>query len=156
MCLNATVWLKMGASKRAFVGLPALIGILFLSGCLPIPTVPHGLEPVPDQEAVDSLRPGGSNRADVLLLLGEPKHRLDNDRFLLYEWLVAYGYVIVGGYTQAYPIPVAGPQYLCFEFGPESHLIRREHLIGSLYAEPDKAIRKCMNLPEEGDGSSKK
>ena len=138
------------------MALPALIGMLLLAGCLPVPTVPHGLEPVPDQETVDSLSPGASTRADVLLRLGEPRHRLDDDRFFLYEWKVAYGYVIVGGYTQAYPVPVAGPQYLCFEFGPDSQLIRREHVIGSLYAKPDKAIRKCMKLPEETDESGNK
>jgi hypothetical protein len=146
----------MAASNLIFMGLPVLIGMLLLAGCLPIPTVPHGLEPVPDQEAVDSLSPGVSTRADVLLLLGEPKHRLDDDRFFLYEWDVAYGYVIVGGYTQAYPVPVAGPQYLCFEFGPDSRVVHREHLIGSLYAKPDKAIRKCMKLLEEPDESGKK
>ncbi len=154
--MRVTVWSNMAASKRMSKGYPVLIGMLLLAGCLPVPTVPHGLEPVPDQETVDSLSPRASTRADVLLRLGEPRHRLDDDRFFLYEWDVAYGYVIVGGYTQAYPVPVAGPQYLCFEFGPDSGLVRREHLIGSLYAKPDKAIRKCMKLPEEPDEPDKK
>ena len=122
---------------------------LLIAGCLPVPAVPHGLGVVPDKKAFESLCPGTATRADVLLLLGEPNHRLDDDRFLMYEWIVAYGYVIVGGYTQAYPFPVTAPHYLCLEFGADSRLVRREHLTGSLYAKPDKAIRRCMQQPEE-------
>jgi hypothetical protein len=81
--------------------------------------------------------------------MGEPRHRLDDDRFLMYEWDVAYGYVVVGGGTQAYPIPVMAPHYFCLEFGPDSQLARCDHLVGSLYAKPDKAIRRCMEPPEK-------
>jgi len=154
--LNVTVWSNMAADRWLSISCSVLIGVLLLAGCLPIPVVPHGLGVVPDKEAFESLRPGVTTRADVLLLLGEPNHRFDDDRFLMYEWTVAYGYVIVGGYTQAYPIPVAAPHYLCLEFGLDSRLVRNEHLIGSLYAKPDKAIRRCTKQSEELDESGEK
>ena len=154
--MNFTVWSNMAAIKWLLISSSVLIGALLLSGCLPIPVVPHGLGVVPDKEAFESLRPNSATRADVLLLLGEPNYRLDDDRFLMYEWTVAYGYVIVGGYTQAYPVPVAKPHYLCLEFGPDSRLVRSEQLTGSLYSKPDKAIRRCMKQPEELDASGEK
>ena len=147
--MNVTAWSNMAAGKRLSISRSVLIGALLLSGCLPIPAVPHGLGVVPDKEAFESLLPGEATRADILLLLGPPNHRLDDDRFLMYEWMVSYGYIIVGGYTQAYPIPVTAPHYMCLEFGPDSRLVRREYLTGSLYAKPEKAIRRCMNQPEE-------
>lgn len=119
--------------------------LLLATGCLPIPTPPHGIGIVIEEETFESLRPSETSRADVLLTLGKPHHRVEGDRFLLYEWDVAYGYVIVGGYTQAYPIPVTAPHYLCLEFAEDGRLIRRETITGGLYAKPDKAIEKCKN-----------
>jgi hypothetical protein len=132
-------------------GAALILGAFLFYGCLPLPTIPHGLGVVLDKEAFESLRPGEVSRADVLLALGEPRHRLEKDRFLMYEWTVAYGYVIVGGPCQALPIPVTAPHYLCLEFGLDSSLLRREHFRGSLYANPKKAIRKCIcaDQPEE-------
>ena len=141
----------MAADKWLSLPCSVLIGALFLAGCLPIPTVPHGLDVVPDKEAFASLCSGAATRADVLLLMGEPKHRLDDDRFLMYEWDVAYGYVLIGGGYSGAIIPVMAPHYFCLEFGPGSQLVRCEHLVGSLYAKPDKAIRRCMKQPEKPD-----
>ena len=138
----------MAAGRCLSISSSVLIGMLLFGGCLPIPTVPHGLGVVPDKEAFESFRSGKVTRADVLFLLGEPSHRLDDDRFLMYEWTEAYGYLIVGGYYQAYPIPVTVPHYMCLEFGTDSRLVRREYLTGSLYAKPNKAIKRCMKQPE--------
>jgi hypothetical protein len=161
--LNDTVWSNMAANKFLSIGCSVLIGTLFLAGCcVPVPTVPHSFK-APDQEAVESFTPGATTRADVLLLLGEPKHRLDDDRFLMYEWTVAYGYLYVIGYTRETLLPIDSPEYMCFEFGSDSHLVRREHIMGSAMgfselspSKPDKAIRRCMKLPEEPDESDKK
>ena len=139
----------MAADK--WLSLPGLVlvGALLLAGCLPIPVVPHGLDVVPDKDAFKSLCSGAATRADVLLLMGEPRHRLDDDRFLMYEWDVAYGYVVAGGGYNAVIIPVTAPHYFCLEFGPDSQLARCDHLVGSLYAKPDKAMRRCMKQPEK-------
>ena len=142
-------------NKRSFI-LQSAVGILLLSGCLPVPTLPHALSVVPDKDACEALVIGEATRADVLLLMGDPRYRLEDDRFFMYEWTVSYGYLIVGGYMQAYPIPVIAPHYYCLEFGNDSRLVRREHLIGALYGKPEKAKRKCMKLPEEQDESGEK
>ena len=126
-----------------------LCGVILLAGCLPVPTIPHGLGVVLDKEDFESLRPGEVTRADILMNLGEPRHRLQGDRFFMYEWTVSYGYVIVGGGYQAYPFPVTAPHYLCLEFGTDSKLVRQERITGSLYAKPDKAIQKCTGQQEE-------
>lgn len=141
---------------RSLMLLTVVIGALLLSGCLPVPTLPHALSVVPDKDACEALVIGEATRADVLLLMGDPHYRLDDDRFFMYKWTVSYGYVIVGGYMQACPIPVTAPHYYCLEFGPDSRLVRREHLIGALYGKPERAKRKCMQLPEEQDESEKK
>jgi hypothetical protein len=138
----------MVAAKRYFRSCLAILGICFLPGCIPIPAPPHGLGVVPDMDAIKSFRLQHSTRADVLLKLGEPRYRLDGDRFLIYEWEVAYGYLVIGGPGAAFPLPVSFPHYLCLEFGADSRLVRQDHLIGSIYGKPDKAIRKCMNPSE--------
>jgi len=140
----------MAAHKRLSVSCFVLVGALFLAGCLPIPVVPHGLGVVPDKDAFKSLCSGAATRADVLLLMGEPKYRLD-DAHLMYEWDVAYGYVVAGGGYNAVIIPVTAPHYFCLEFGPDSQLARCDHLVGSLYAKPDKAMRRCMKRPAKPD-----
>lgn len=126
-----------------------IILCLLATGCLPVPTPPHGLGVVLDEETFAALRPGEVTRADVLLTLGEPHHRLDEDRCLMYEWEVAYGYVIVGGAMQAYPIPVVAPHYLCLEFAGDGRLLRRDAFTGGIYAKPDKAIARCLHPQEE-------
>jgi hypothetical protein len=122
--------------------------LLLLPGCIPVPTIPHGLGVVPDKETFESLQSGQATRADVLLLLGEPKERLSDDRFLMYEWDVVYGWVIVGGPYQAIPVPVGAPHYFCLEFGSDSTLVRREQLTGSVYGKLNETIPRCMNGPE--------
>lgn len=129
-----------------FLTLLIILGV----GCIPLPTPPHGLGVVLDKESFANLTPGHVARADVLLTLGEPRYRLDADRFLMYEWAVAYGYVIVGGATQAYPIPVVAPHYLCLEFAADGQLVRRDEITGGLYAKPDRAIDQCTH--PHGDG----
>jgi hypothetical protein len=141
----------MAAHKSLSASLFVLVGALFLAGCLPIPVVPHGLGVVPDKDAFESLCSGATTRADVLLSMGEPKYRLDDDRFLMWEWDVAYGWVAIGGGYSGVIFPVMAPHYFCLEFGPDSQLARCDHLVGSLYAKPDKAMRRCMKRPEKPD-----
>jgi len=142
--------------RNRFPLLLLLLGALLLAGCFPLPTVPRGLGVVPDKETLESLLPGEASRADVLLLLGEPQHRLDDNRFLMYEWTVAYGSAIVYLVAEVIPVPAVAPHYLCLEFGPDSRLVRREHFTGSLYGEPDKAIMRCMKRQEKLDESGEK
>jgi hypothetical protein len=64
---------------------------------------------------------------------------------LIYEWDVAYGWLLIAGGAYA---PIIFPHYLCLEFGADSRLVRQDHLIGSIYGKPDKAKKKCMNPSE--------
>jgi len=91
----------------------------------------------------------------MLLTLGEPRYRLEGDRFMMYEWDVAYGYLVIGGPQAAYPVPVVTPHYLCFEFGADGRLVRRSTLSGAIYGKPDRAIGECMHplgAPDAADG----
>lgn len=124
-----------------------LLGIVFLlAGCAP--TIPHGLGRVYDRKSYETLHPGESTRTDVLMTLGEPLYRFEEDRFFMYEWEVVYawGYIPYGPF-----FPVCAPHYLCLEFAPDSHLVRCEHFIGSLYGTAEKAIQRCtsVNHPEK-------
>ena len=152
--LSVIVLSYMVARSRTAMFLTAfMLGVLLLAGCIiPVPTIPHGFGVVPDKEAFESLQSGQATRADVLLLLGEANHRLSDDRFLMYEWKVAYGYIIAGlPYGPAIAFPVGAPHYLCLEFGPDSSLVRREHLMGSFFGKLDNAIRECVKQSAETD-----
>jgi hypothetical protein len=122
-----------------------ILGFSLMAGCIPIPAPPHGLGVIPDKEGFESFRIDVSKRADILLVLGEPQYRLDEDRFLLYEWTVAYGYLLIGGPGAGAALPVTAPHFFCFEFGSDSKLLRKEHLVGSIYGGPEKVQKRCLN-----------
>lgn len=126
------------------------LSVSTMAGCIPLPVPPHGLGVVPDKEEFESFRTGISKRADVLLALGEPRYRLDEDRFLLYEWTVAYGYLLISGGAV---LPITVPNFLCLEFGSDSRLLRKEHLVGSIYGEPEKAQKRCLD-PSAGENEA--
>lgn len=94
-----------------------------------------------------------SKRSDVLLSLGEPRYRLEGDRFLMYEWDVAYGYLLIGGPGAGAALPLAAPHFLCFEFGKDARLVRKFTLSGAIYDKHDNAIKKCTHSSEAGDGA---
>ena len=146
----------MGASKQLSASPLLLLVAISLVSCIAIPTPPHGLGVVPDKEAFESLRPGEATRADALLLLGSPKYRLADDRFLMYEWLVAHGYVAVGMYGAGTGFPVAVSHYLCLEFDADSRLVRRTHFSASPFAKPDEATVRCTKPTEVLDDSREK
>jgi hypothetical protein len=139
--------------------IPSLTLAMLLSGCLliPVPTPGHSYGPTVDMAVLESLRPGEASRTDVLLTLGEPTRRSEDDRYLIYAWTVVHGYGVLfvgAGYTGAmFPLPVTAPNYLCFEFGPKSMLVRRENLRGSLQAklDMDNAFEACKQKMESKD-----
>ena len=70
--------------------------VLLLAGC--VPTIPYGIDRVYDIKAYETLHPCEATRADVLMTLGEPLYRLEEDRFFMYKWKVVYawGYIPYG------------------------------------------------------------
>ena len=130
-----------------------LFSVFLFVGC-PIPTIPHGNGVVLDNDTFESFQPGEATRADILLNFGEPRYRHEDDQYLIYEWRMTYGYVIIASPAGALPpIPVSWPHYLCLELGPDSYIVRREHLIGSLFRDANEAIQVCTNSKEEDNES---
>jgi len=96
-------------------------------GCalLPTPTV-VGYSEIPSK-TIESFEPGKTTRAEVLLKLGEPGERSENDRVFVYHWQQVAGFSMVptslGG-------TVTNDHYLGFEFGPNNRLKRVKEFSG--------------------------
>jgi len=130
----------------------SIAAFLPLAACIPIPTPPHDIGLVPDRTATSALKIGVSKRSDVLLTLGEPRFQLEDDRFLMYKWDVAYGYIFIGGYYSGAMFPASAPHYLCFEFSNDGRLLRHSILSGTLFSNSEKkAINECIHPSEAPD-----
>ena len=76
-----------------------------LPGCILLPMPEHGLisgKGGVAEETLAALRSDRATRADVLLRLGEPSERREDDRVFVYGWKVKWGYGFVyfaGGAT---------------------------------------------------------
>ncbi len=96
---------------------------LGLSGCILIPTpTVVGYSEITNK-TIESLEPGKTTRADVLLKLGEPGERLENDRIFVYHWTQEAGF---GMGTTA----LTNDHYLALEFGPDRRLKRVKEFSG--------------------------
>ena len=100
-----------------------LLAMPFIAACivLPVPTPDHAAEPgYIKNDRVDSLVQGWTTRADVLLSLGGPHHRLESDRVFIYEYTAHQAYIFWGvgahGGGDGGVVPVRDPHLLCIEF----------------------------------------
>ena len=103
-----------------------LIGV-GLSGCILIPTPSVvGYRVIPNK-TIESLETGKTTRADVLLKLGEPGERLEDDRIFVYHWEQVAGFGMI-------PTALGGSMtkdhYLGLEFGPDNRLKRVKEFSG--------------------------
>ena len=108
------------------MALLALTG-LGLSGCIIIPTPSHGGVGVITKETIELFEPGKTARADVLLRLGDPYIRLEEDRFFVYEWMRRSGYwgiALPGGPGGT----IRHSCYLGLEFTPDNRVKRAKVL----------------------------
>ena len=146
----------MRASERLIVcvGL-ALISVGAVSGCiiLPVPTPAHSGVGVITEEAVKSLKPEETTRAEVLLLFGAPANRYEEDRFFVYTFERTHGYLLVGlAYVGGAVGPMKKVHYLALEFTLTGRLLRQ-----AFFEEPwfgsdrDRSLRQWM---EKAHGSS--
>ena len=105
---------RVAVARRAVRDGLVLLATALLSACviLPVPTPPIGARVISD-EAQGSIKSGTTTRADVLLALGNPDERQDDDRLFAYKWQVSYASVAVG---VAYLGGMVGPMwwYRCF------------------------------------------
>ena len=71
-----------------------------LTGCIALPLPDHrllsGKGAVPE-ETIEAMRADHATRADVLLRLGEPSERRENDRVFVYGWQTCWGYMLMFG-----------------------------------------------------------
>ena len=105
------------------IALLALTG-LGLSGCIIIPTPSHGGVGVITKETIESFEPGTTTRADILLRLGDPAERLEEDHFFVYHWIRTHGYFLAAGGFRGIVAPLPATHSLGIEFTPDNRLKR--------------------------------
>ncbi len=98
-----------------------------LSGCILIPTPSVVDYSVITNKTIESLEPGKTTRADVLLKLGEPGERLEDDRIFVYHWKQVAGFGMV---PTALGGSMTNDHYLSLEFGPDNRLKRVKEFSG--------------------------
>ena len=126
-----------------------VITIAVISGCMYIPTPEHFLlsdRAEISSEAIKSLEPGKTTRAEVLLLFGDPATRHGQDCFFVYSWELVHGYFVWSfGYGTGDVVPTSKLHYLCFEFTPDNLLRRFKHFKGgTTFNDPTERMNKWM------------
>lgn len=125
-----------------------LLVTFLLNSCLYIPTPDHGGDSAVSDEILITFVPGETTLADVILKLGKPVQRLEEDRYLIYHWEAIVGYMIFAyGYSG-----IAGLNselnYLCFEFSSDNILKRYKHfdqgILGRFRKHPESDIMEWM------------
>ena len=144
----------MRASERLIVcvGL-ALISAGAVSGCiiLPVPTPAHSGVGVITEEAVKSLTPEETTRAEVLLLFGAPANRYEKDRFFVYTFERTHGYLLVGlAYVGGGAAPMKKVHYLALEFTSTGRLLRQAFFEQPWFGKDrDGAVQQWMKEAHE-------
>ncbi len=108
----------------------ACIFLVWLVGCVVIPTPEHGLlegRGKIDESDIAFLTVSKTTREDVLLRFGEPDLVLHEQRILIYHWKVSHGYWFAGGgYGAAGGGPIPMDYLFMLEFDGEGRLKRSE------------------------------
>ena len=120
-----------------------------LSGCILIPTPSVvGYRVIPNK-TTESLEPGKTTRADVLLKLGEPRERLEDDRIFVYHWEQVAGFGMV---PTALGGTITNDNYLGLEFGSDNRLKQVKRFSGGLLnplPSPSRNFRQWMSDKSE-------
>jgi outer membrane protein assembly factor BamE (lipoprotein component of BamABCDE complex) len=74
---------------------------------------------------ITSLKEGETTREDVLLLLGEPFQRGEQDRYFIYYWAAIEGDLTV---FYNYSIDFINKHFFCVEFNKDNRIKRFEHI----------------------------
>jgi len=120
-----------------------------ISGCiiLPVPTPAHSGVGVITEEAVKSLKPEETTRAEVLLMFGAPTNRYEEDRFFVYTFERIHGYLFVAlAYAGGAGAPMKKAHYLALEFTSTGRLRRQAFLEQPWFGKDrDKAVQQWMD-----------
>lgn len=115
---------------------------LALSGCVIIPTPSHGGVSVITKETIESFEPSKTTRADILLKLGDPSERLQEDQFFVYQWWQIHGYFLMCCYGPQ--LPLGQDHYLGLEFTPDNRLKRMKLIDPWLFSTPRRGLDEWM------------
>lgn len=126
------------------------MAMLAIQGCVFVPTTKHmsdsayGTRAVLSEKTIDDIKVGEATRADVLLMLGSPTTRYQNDRFFLYEGMVTHGYLIMGGGYWSDAGGVKINHLLCIEFTKSNRVARIDRFDEYWTYDGPRNRKKCM------------
>jgi hypothetical protein len=113
--------------------------VITAAGCpffIPLPGPGPG---APSVDVLHRIEPGVTTRADVLLALGDPDFRLEDDRYFVYDWTETHavmGVIIAyGGAGGGVAAAVGDRHALAFEFAPDGRLARLNQFVKDRPAE---------------------
>lgn len=117
--------------RRAFLR-AGLVAVAMVTGGCPF-IVPGGQERAPSGEAVQAIRQHATTRVDVLMLLGNPDYRIDDDRFFVYDWSETHA--IIGLVISPYQnfllgFEIGDKHALAIEFASDGSVARIDEFSG--------------------------
>jgi outer membrane protein assembly factor BamE (lipoprotein component of BamABCDE complex) len=131
-----------------------VLGCLLLAGCpivVPLPDPRHGAGVIPP-EVQKELSPGTTTRTEVLLLLGNPLDRFEDDRFFVYSWKEAHAVTGLLTPIGVLGLPDLGDEHrLALEFRRDG-VLRRVQTFGSAF-EFDSEDRAALESWMKAQGS---
>ena len=112
------------AIERWFMRLAFLSVAITTGGCPFIIPTP-GLEArAPTAEVMQTIKPHVTTRTDMLMMLGDPNFRLEDDRYFVYDWTDHKAVAGVGIGYLAYTVALIDLRALAIEFAPDGRVAR--------------------------------
>ena len=102
-----------------------LAAAITTGGCPFVLPTPGVQENAPASEVVQAIKPQTTTRTDVLMMLGDPNFRLEDDRYFVYDWTeihAIYGVAMPWGDPIAAGVGSLGA--LAMEFAPDGRVAR--------------------------------
>lgn len=105
--------------RLAFLAVAIITG-----GCPLILPMPYQIN-APAEEIVQMIKPQVTTRTDVLMTLGDPNFRLEDDRFFVYDWAETQAVVgIILGPNLGVGTELGSLRALAIEFVPDGRVAR--------------------------------
>lgn len=125
----------------------ALVLCGLFAGCVYVPTAGHALEGDRGAASVaiaETFKPRETSRADVLLALGRPSQRRENDQFFIYEGRMTEGYLFIGAGYSGTALSHQRTRILVLEFTPENRFLRMTEVGDSSSADAWREVEAWM------------
>lgn len=138
-------------NRRMVYPLRLLIVLTLLAaaaGCL-MPTPPHGGFGVITNDSVEFIQVAKTTRADVLLRLGNPNHRSD-EQFFVYRWSRVHGFVSIG-FSGG---DIQKEHFLAIEFAPDNHVARFKLIDPWIFQSPRTLLADWIIGKDENSASA--